>query len=282
MASENTVRKLADLDDDYTAESSVGAPRAAGEPMITIDHVTVAYRSYKERATSLKESVIRFLRTGKTRYYSTFDALSDVSFTVERGQVYGIIGSNGSGKSTLLKVLAQVLPPTLGTARVNGSISSLIELGVGFDPELNAIENIYLNGSLHRKTRAEIKERVEHILEFAELTDFATTPIKYYSSGMSARLGFSVAIDINPDIFLVDEILSVGDERFQEKCHGVFQRFIESGKTIVMVTHDLHMLAKTAHKVGLLSCGKLIFEGDPQVAVDMYRDADYQTRLHHV
>ena len=246
---------------------------------VDISHVTIAYRSYKERPTTAKESMIRLLRHGQLRHFSTFNALSDISFQIPRGKVYGFIGSNGSGKSTLLKVLAQVLVPTRGQVTINGTVASLIELGAGFDPELNAIENIYLNGSLHKKSRAQIKERVEHIIEFAELQEFATTPIKYYSSGMYARLGFAVAIDIDPDILLVDEILGVGDERFQEKCAAVFERFLASGKTLVLVSHNMQMLADTADKVGLISKGRLLFLGEPELAIDLYRHQEYQTAL---
>ena len=246
---------------------------------IDIQDITVAFRSYRERPTSLKESLLRFLKYGQLRHYSTFDALSHVSLRVEKGTVLGIIGSNGSGKSTLLKVLAGVLVPTCGSVYVEGSISSLIELGAGFDPEMNAVENIYLNGSLHRKSRSQISSRVEHILEFAELKEFATTPIKYYSSGMYARLGFSVAVDIDPDVLLVDEILAVGDERFQTKCQTVFSDFLKAGKTIVIVSHNVDMLEERADRIALLSKGELKFLGDPSTAVQMYRDTSYQTAL---
>lgn len=246
---------------------------------IEVDDVTVAYRSYRERPTSLKESIVKFLRTGKLRHWSTFNALSGVSFCVPRGTVLGIIGSNGSGKSTLLKVLAQVLHPTRGSARLHGTVSSLIELGAGFDPELTAVENIFLNGTLHRRSVTEIRRRIGDILEFAELQDFANTPIKYYSSGMYARLGFSVAIDINPDILLVDEILAVGDERFQSKCHAVFERFIREGKTIVIVSHSTEMLLGLASTIALLSKGQLVFMGAPDTAVQMYRDNSYLALL---
>lgn len=241
--------------------------------------ITVAYRSYKERPASVKEWFIRCINGKGFRHYSTFDALADVSFEVPKGKVFGIVGSNGSGKSTLLKVLAGVLKPTVGTLEVNGSVASLIELGVGFDPELNAIENIYLNGSLHRKSRVYLKDRIESILEFADLHDFASTPIKYYSSGMAARLGFAVAIDIDPEILLVDEILAVGDERFQLKCQEAFKRFLESGKTIVLVSHDLNMLEQRADQVALLSRGELIYLGDPSTAIHLYRDENYKTAL---
>ncbi len=246
---------------------------------IEVSHVTVAYRSYKERPSTLKESIINAVRKGKFRYYSTFDALSDVSFSVPRGSVFGIIGSNGAGKSTLLRVLAGVLPPTTGWVKVHGSVDSLIQLGAGFDAELNAIENIYLYGSLHQRSREEIKERVPRIIEFAELQDFATTPIKYYSSGMFARLGFSVAVDQNPDILILDEILAVGDERFHAKCKKVFENHLASGRTIVIVSHSLDMIERFAHVIGLLSRGRLVFLGDPKTAIAKYRDETYLTAL---
>lgn len=246
---------------------------------VEIENVTVAYRSYKERPTTLKESLINLLKKGQFRYYSTFNALDGVSFKVKKGRVLGIIGSNGAGKSTLLRAIAGVLPPSTGSVKRVGTLDSLIQLGAGFDADLNAIENILLNGSLHQQSAAEIKERIPGILEFAELQEFATTPIKYYSSGMYARLGFAVAIDRNPDILVVDEVLAVGDERFQAKCKGVFQRIIDSGKTIIIVSHGMSLLEGIADEVGLLSKGKLIFLGDPKEAIAMYRDAKYETAL---
>lgn len=251
------------------------SPHAA----IEVSSISVAYRMYSGRPTSLKESVLKLITKSQFRYYSTFDALSNVSFSVNRGEVLGIIGSNGSGKSTLLKVLTGVLTPTTGSARMEGQVASLIELGAGFDPELNAVENIYLNGSLYKRTRAEIKERIMPILEFAELADFAHTPIKYYSSGMFARLGFSAAIDLDPDILIVDEILGVGDERFQTKCMEVFKRFIDSGKTVVLVSHFLPQVEEMADRALLLEKGRVAFWGDPTSAVALYRDGAYQNRL---
>lgn len=249
------------------------------EYAVEIENVTVAYRSYKERPTTLKESVIRAVKQRRFRYYETFNALSNVSFKVPRGQVFGIIGSNGAGKSTLLKVIAGVLPPSSGRVSVNGTIDSLIQLGAGFDSELNAIENIYLSGALHKKPREEIKRRIPQILEFAELEEFATTPIKYYSSGMYARLGFAVAADRNPDVLLVDEVLGVGDERFRKKCEKVFERFLKSGNTIIIVSHALGNLSKMANQIGLLSRGEFAYIGDPETAIERYRAADYKTRL---
>ena len=203
------------------------------ESAIEVSNVTVAYRSYKERPTTLKENIFSIVKHGKFSHYSTFNALSNVNLKVKKGQILGIIGSNGAGKSTFLRVLAGILKPTAGSVKIDGSIDSLIQLGAGFDPELNAIENIYLNGSLHLKSNAELKKKVPDILKFAELEDFATTPIRYYSSGMYARLGFSVAIDRNPDILIIDEILSVGDERFHKKCLRVFNRYIEEEKQLL-------------------------------------------------
>ena len=252
---------------------------ASSEFVVEIQGVTVAYRSYKERPTSLKESVIKAFRERSLKNYSTFNALNKVDVTIRRGKVFGLVGSNGSGKSTLLKVIAQVLKPTEGDVSVRGSVASLIELGAGFDHELNAIENIYLHGSLHGKTRKEIADRIDHIIEFAELKDFATTPIKYYSSGMFARLGFSVAIDIDPDILLVDEILAVGDERFQEKCGDVFKRFKDNGKTIILVSHDMEGIMEQTDEAAVLQRGEVIFQGYSDRAVEIYRDISYQTAL---
>lgn len=249
------------------------------ESALELNKVTVSFRSYKERPTTLKESILSVLKRGQVKYYSTFDALHEVTFSVKRGTVFGIIGSNGAGKSTLLKTIAGVIPPTKGDVKVNGKLDSFIQLGAGFDSELNAVENIYLNCSLHKMSRAQIKSRVPHILEFAELTEFASTPIKYYSSGMFARLGFAVAVERDPDILLVDEVLAVGDERFQEKCSKVFDNYLKQGKTIIMVSHDLSQMESRCSQIALLSKGKIVFIGDPVVALAKYRDKSYETAL---
>ncbi|MDC0358819.1 ABC transporter ATP-binding protein, partial [Oligoflexia bacterium] len=251
------------------------------EPSYTVEvrNVTVAYRSYKERPTSLKESLLKLAKTRKIKYYSTFDALADVSFSVASGKILGVIGSNGAGKSTLLRTMAGTLKPVHGEIITRGSVDSLIQLGAGFDSDLNAIENIYLYGSLHQQSRKEIKSRIPKILEFAELEEFALTPIKYYSSGMNARLGFSCAIDTDPDILLVDEVLAVGDERFNKKCRKVFNDFIKSNKTIIMVSHSCSTIEKVADQVLLLSKGRVAFLGDPKEAVAMYRDQNYELSL---
>ena len=175
--------------------------------------------------------------------------------------------------------MAGIIPPTSGEVITNGKLDSFIQLGAGFDPELNAIENIFLNCSLHKMPKAQIKKRIPDILEFAELTEFSSTPIKYYSSGMFARLGFAVAIERNPDILLVDEILSVGDERFKTKCDGVFNKYLSEGKTILMVSHDIEKIGAMSSKIALLSKGEIAYIGEPSVALDMYRDQGYKTAL---
>jgi ABC-type polysaccharide/polyol phosphate transport system ATPase subunit len=246
---------------------------------VSLENVTVAFRSYKERATSLKEALLRLLRRGRLKRYETFHALHKVTLQIPRGCVFGIIGSNGSGKSTMLKVISQVLPPTSGRVDVSGRVASLIELGAGFDPELNAIENIFLHGALHRRSRSFMEKRIEHILEFAELKEFAHTPIKYYSSGMFARLGFSVAVDIEPDILIVDEILAVGDERFHEKCNKVIEELKQKGTTIILVSHDLLMIEKLCHRCVVLARGVICAAGTPEEAIKTYRDASYQVSL---
>jgi ABC-type polysaccharide/polyol phosphate transport system ATPase subunit len=247
--------------------------------VIELDNISVEYRLYHERPTSLKESVLRSLRTGKIKHYTKLFALKNVNLRVEKGEVFGVIGSNGAGKSTLLRVLAGVLPPTAGTRRIAGSIDSLISLGAGFDPELNAVENILLYGSLRRRKTSEIRKHIGRILEFAELGEFADTPIKYYSSGMAARLGFAVAVDSNPDVLLVDEVLAVGDERFRAKCDQVFIDFLAQGKTVFMVSHALDTVRNLCSRVGVLSQGQFVFTGDAEEAIKIYLSPDYATRL---
>jgi ABC-type polysaccharide/polyol phosphate transport system ATPase subunit len=251
----------------------------SNEIAVDIQNVTIVYRSYNERPTSFKETVLRFFKTGKLRYFSTFAAVSDVTFSVRKGEIVGIIGSNGAGKSTLLKAISGVLPPSKGRVKVEGKLDSLISLGAGFDHDLNAIENIYLYGSLHQIAKEEIEKRIPKILEFAELKDFAYTPIKYYSSGMFARLGFACAIDTDPDVLIVDEVLAVGDERFNKKCRKRMEQLLASGKTILMVSHGVNNLVNLADNIALLSKGRLVFFGDPEEAARLYRSEDYQTAL---
>lgn len=246
---------------------------------VEVNDICVTYRAYTERPGTFKELVLNYIRNRKAKYFTTFEALSHVSFQVPKGKIVGFIGSNGAGKSTLLKVLSGVLKPSTGEVTTRGKVDSLIKLGAGFDRELNAIENIYLYASLYQKSRDEIESRVPKILEFAELEEFAHTPIRYYSSGMFARLGFACAIDMNPDILLVDEVLAVGDERFNKKSRDKMLELLQSGKTIIMVSHNINMLQRTADQLGVLSKGRLIFFGDPTEAVKVYRADTYETSL---
>jgi teichoic acid transport system ATP-binding protein len=246
---------------------------------ISVRDLEVAFRSYDKRPASLKETLIRVVKERKWTYHSEFCALKGISFEVQRGEVFAIIGSNGAGKTTLLRSLVGAITPKSGELAVAGSMDSLIQLGAGFDPDLNAIENIFLNGSLYGYSKAHMKDRVEKILEFAELQDFAHTPIRYYSSGMSARLGFSVAIDRDPDILVVDEVLGVGDSRFQAKCDKVFEAFLAQKKTIVMVSHAIESVRKMATRCLLLSAGTVRYIGDVNEAISIYESDDYATRL---
>jgi ABC-type polysaccharide/polyol phosphate transport system ATPase subunit len=246
---------------------------------IELKNVTVSFRSYKERPTSFKESIVRFVKDRKLRHYTTFEALSEINLKVPRGSIYGVIGSNGAGKSTLLRTVTGVLKPIRGKVITHGKVGSLIKLGAGFDAELNAIENIYLYSSLHGKSAREIAAKVPDILDFAELKEFAQTPIKYYSAGMRARLGFACAMDIEPDVLVVDEVLSVGDERFREKCRAVFEQLIKDDKTVLMVSHNLSSLSTLADQIAVLSKGCIIYQGDPKEAIRIYRDTKYETAL---
>ena len=200
-------------------------------------------------------------------------ALNDVSFDVKRGETVGIIGTNGSGKSTILKIITGVLNPTAGNVMVNGRISALLELGAGFNQEFTGIENVYLNGTMNGFTTEEIDARLDSILQFADIGDFVKQPVKTYSSGMFVRLAFAVAINIDPEILIVDEALSVGDVFFQSKCYHKFEEFKKMGKTILIVSHDLSSIAKYCDKVVFLNQGVKMDEGDPKYIIDQYKKA---------
>ena len=238
--------------------------------MINLENVTVTYNYHRYKSGSLKEVILKTLLRKKEEAIK-FNALDNVSIKIEEGESVGFIGHNGAGKSTLLNVLARTMAPSQGKVEITGTIDSLRNLGAGFDPELNAIENIYLYKSLLGYKRKEIKDRVPAILDFAALGEFAQTPIKYYSSGMFARLGFATAIDSDPDILLIDEVINVGDESFINKCHEVFKNFHQSGKTLVLVSHELEFIQNFCDKVGVLKKGCLEFIGEPKEAVEYYR-----------
>jgi ABC-type polysaccharide/polyol phosphate transport system ATPase subunit len=247
-------------------------------PAIELTHVTKVYRKYtgKQFATLksalLQRSILRELRPSET-----FPALSDVSFTVPRGSTYGVIGRNGSGKSTALKLVAGITKPTSGTVRVDGRISALIELGAGFHPEISGRENVYINGIMLGLTRRQIRERFDQIVEFAEIEEFIDAPVKTYSSGMYMRLGFAVAIHVDPDVLLVDEVLAVGDEGFTHKCLDKFSEFRRRGKTILLVTHSLNLVERLCDEALWLDSGHARTHGDPKRVVDAYLTAVEQS-----
>ncbi len=234
---------------------------------IDVRNVTKIYRLYDRPADRLKES----LSLTKKNYHKDFYALRDVSFDVEKGQSVGIIGTNGSGKSTMLKIITGVLTPSGGEVRVEGKISALLELGAGFNMEYTGIENIYMNGTMMGFTRAEMEQKIPEILEFADIGEFVYQPVKSYSSGMFVRLAFALAINVDPEILIVDEALSVGDIFFQAKCYHRMDELRKKGTTILMVTHDMSSVLKYCDKCILLNDGEKVAEGRPGEMVDLYK-----------
>jgi ABC-type polysaccharide/polyol phosphate transport system ATPase subunit len=224
---------------------------------------------------TLKSAVLGLLRPHRRR---EFWALRDVTFSVRRGETLGIIGANGSGKSTLLSLLAGTLTPTRGTVRVEGRISSLLELGAGFHPELTGRENVFLWGSIMGLSRATMRERFERIVEFAELREYIDQPVKFYSSGMYVRLGFAVAVEVDPDVMLVDEVLAVGDLAFQKKCLDRMAEFRKRDKTMLIVSHDMRTIQAISHRILFLDAGQVRGEGDPGEMVDRYEHHMLQSR----
>ena len=236
--------------------------------IIQVQNLTKMYKLYARKADRLRDSL--GLAKGKCLYTEHY-ALRDVSFAVEEGECVGIIGVNGSGKSTLLKIITGVLAATGGLVQVDGRISALLELGAGFNMEYTGIENIYLNGTMQGFSRKEIEARMEEILRFADIGDYVHQPVKTYSSGMFVRLAFAMAINIDPEILIVDEALSVGDVFFQAKCYHKFDEFKKAGKTILFVSHDLSSVAKYCDRVILLHKGEKLDEGTPKAMVDEYK-----------
>ena len=234
---------------------------------IKIEHVSKVYKLYDKPSDRLKETL------GLTRKKLSKDhhALNDINFEVKRGETVGIIGTNGSGKSTILKIITGVLNPTKGNVEIDGRISALLELGAGFNMEYTGIENIYLNGAMIGFSKEEIDARLDDILSFADIGDFVYQPVKTYSSGMFVRLAFAVAINIDPEILIVDEALSVGDVFFQTKCYHKFEEFKKMGKTILFVSHDLSSISKYCDRVVLLNKGVKLSEGTPKDMINMYK-----------
>lgn len=234
---------------------------------IRLEHVTKIYKLYDRNRDRLKDA----LGLTKQKCYSEHYALRDVSMSVQEGEMVGIIGVNGSGKSTILKIITGVLSATSGSLEINGRISALLELGAGFNMEYTGLENVYLNGTMMGFTEKEIDERLQNILDFADIGEFIHQPVKTYSSGMFVRLAFAVAINIDPEILIVDEALAVGDVFFQAKCYHKFEEFKKLGKTILFVSHDLTSIAKYCDRVILLNKGVKLAEGSPKDMVNMYK-----------
>ncbi|MCI9589157.1 MAG: ABC transporter ATP-binding protein [Lachnospiraceae bacterium] len=234
---------------------------------IKVENITKIYKLYDKPIDRLKES----LSPGKKEYHKDFYALNELSFHVEKGQTVGIIGTNGSGKSTILKIITGVLTPTTGQVEVNGKISALLELGAGFNMDYTGIENIYMNGTMMGYSKKEMDEKLQDILEFAEIGDFVYQPVKTYSSGMFVRLAFALAINVEPEILIVDEALSVGDVFFQSKCYRRMEEIRQRGTTILMVTHDMGSIIKYCDKVVLLNKGNFVAEGSAGHMVDLYK-----------
>jgi len=234
---------------------------------IKLEHITKIYKLYARNRDRLKDS----LGLTKKKCYKEHYALRDVSLTVQKGETVGIIGVNGSGKSTILKIITGVLSPSAGEIKIQGRISALLELGAGFNMEYTGLENVYLNGTMMGFSEKEIDERLHSILDFADIGEFIHQPVKTYSSGMFVRLAFAVAINIDPEILIVDEALSVGDVFFQAKCYHKFEEFKKMGKTILFVSHDLTSIAKYCDRVILLNKGVKLSEGSPKDMVNMYK-----------
>jgi ABC-2 type transport system ATP-binding protein len=240
----------------------------AAEVVLDVDHLTKSFRLHQDKATSIKQVVARRGRG----HYEEFTALSDVTFDVREGEVFGVIGQNGSGKSTLLKCMAGILQPTKGSVSVRRRMSALLELGAGFHPELSGRDNVFLNAAILGMSRRDIAARFDDIVEFSGLHGFIDAPVKTYSSGMYVRLAFAVAINVDPRLLIIDEILAVGDVTFQQRCMEKFVEFRADGRTIVLVTHDMNSVKNMCDRAIWLRHGVVTGHGDPSELVDEYTE----------
>lgn len=238
------------------------------QPIIEVEHVSMMFNKSSEHVDNIKEYLVRMVK--HKLMFEEFWALKDINFIINKGEAWGIVGLNGSGKSTLLKIIAQVMKPTKGIVKVHGSVAPLIELGAGFDMDLSARENIFLNGAVLGYSRKDMRNQFEKIMDFAELWSFVDLPVKNYSSGMLARLGFSIATVHTPDILIVDEILGVGDFKFQEKCQERMSEIIESGATIIFVSHSIEQVKELCQKVLWLQEGKMVLSGSVEEVCSLY------------
>jgi ABC-2 type transport system ATP-binding protein len=235
---------------------------------VEVKHVTMKFNMAKEKVDSLKEYVVKLLK--RQLLFTSFTALEDISVTIQKGEVFGIVGLNGSGKSTLLKIISGIIKPTEGSVQATGSISPLIELGAGFDFDLTARENIFLNGYVLGYTKKQIEDAFEEIVSFSELQEFLDVPIKNFSSGMVARLGFSIATIVKPDILIVDEILAVGDYQFQEKCEQRIQQLMDGGTTVIIVSHTIDQIKRLCDRVLWIEKGKMKMLGKTEEVCRAY------------
>lgn len=240
------------------------------QAIVKVENVSKVFKLPHEKLSTVKQHFVNILNR---KSYEKFKALDDVSFEIKKGEFFGIIGANGSGKSTLLKILAGIYQPTLGKVTIKGSLSPFIELGVGFNPELTARENIFLNAAILGMSRKQTEEKFNEIVKFSELEDFLDQKFKNFSSGMQVRLAFSIAIQANADLLLVDEVLAVGDSLFQQKCFETFLRLKKEGKTIIFVSHDLASIQDFSDRVLLIEEGKIAFVGDTNKTVLEYMKA---------
>ena len=238
------------------------------QTMVKVDNVGIRFNLAKERVDSLKEYFLKFSKG--TLKFEEFWALDGVSLEIENGDFYGLVGINGSGKSTLLKAVAGVFKPTRGKITVNGTIAPLIELGAGFDMDLTARENIFLNGAVLGFSKDHMMEKFDDIVDFSELHDFLDVPLKNYSSGMVARIAFAIATATKPDILIADEILAVGDYAFQEKCEKRMQELLDAGTTVIFVSHSIEQVKRMCNKATWIEKGKVIMTGDAETVCDAY------------
>ncbi|MDR6971586.1 ABC transporter ATP-binding protein [Leifsonia shinshuensis] len=236
------------------------------EIAVSVEHVSKKFRLYHERNQSIKSAIMR----GRISLHEDFQALKDVSFDVPAGSTFGLIGSNGSGKSTLLKCLAKIYYPEQGRITMNGRMAALLEVGSGFHQELSGRENVFLNGSILGMSRKEITRKFDEIVEFSGVSEFIDQPVKNYSTGMYVRLGFAIAINVDPDILVVDEVLAVGDAEFQEKCRQKFAEFKAVGKTVILVSHSMDQVQDMCDSVAWLNHGELLAVGDAESTVEAY------------
>ncbi|MFO0409176.1 MAG: ABC transporter ATP-binding protein [Dolichospermum sp.] len=246
--------------------------------VIRLDSVSLWRRTQEEFSYDLKKTLLSVVE-GKYRQPAKKLVLNNVNLVVDKGEKIGIIGANGSGKSTLLKIISGILKPTVGNVRVRGQVAPLIELGAGFDPDISVMDNILLYGVLLGFSRTEMKARARSILEFAELEDYALVPVKGLSSGMVARLGFAIATDVQPDILILDEVLSVGDEGFKNKCKQRMDQFWDDHATVLVVSHDLEFVSTSCKKAIYLSQGNIKFAGDSQEVLDYYLETVKQSEM---